>query len=52
MKCLSIKKRVNWVAVIVITVLLNLATVIDGDWFDWKMNIGIVLLTICAAYYD
>jgi len=46
-----IKNKVNWVAVIVIGVLLNIATVIDGDWFNWKMNLGLLLLAVCAAYY-
>lgn len=46
------KRNVNWKLLIFITIALNIATVVDGDWFNLKMNIAILLLTICAAYYD
>lgn len=49
---LSFYRNINWKAVIVISILINICSIIDGDWFNWKMNIGLLILVIGAVYYD
>ena len=31
---------------ILVFILMNIASYLDGDFFDWKMNVAFILLTI------
>jgi hypothetical protein len=35
--------RKEWVFAIVVFILMNLASIADKDFFNWKMNIGFML---------
>jgi len=48
----KLKTKINWVSVIFFTILLNIVTVIDGNFFNWKMNLGILLLVLCVPFYN
>lgn len=43
-------KKINWGFVIFLAIVTNLATLVDGDFFDWKLNAGLILMVIMAAF--
>jgi hypothetical protein len=46
------KHNVRWGVVLFLFVILNLLTLLDGDFFNWKMNLGLLIFVIVAAFYD
>ncbi len=42
--------RLNWRFIGLIILASNLASLADGDFFNWKMNGGILLMIVMAAY--
>ena len=45
-------KRINWFFIILLTIILNLLTIIDKSFFDWKMNSGILFFAIVIILLD
>jgi hypothetical protein len=43
-------KKINWGFVIFLIIVMNLATMVDGDFFDWKLNAGLLLMVIMATF--
>lgn len=43
-------KKINWGFIIFLVIATNLITLADGDFFDWKLNAGLILIVIMAAF--
>jgi len=43
--------KLNWRFITITILIANLATFIDGDFFDWKMN-GAILFMIIIYFFN